>query len=110
MRRLKITSALVARVERKVDELKRRGAVEASARLVAVEADGGEPGEVAFIYERTVVGCAVVWRARWRGGRIACEASLTAGCAPYVLLREERLDFELPVEDEDSGDEGNHLS
>lgn len=110
MRRLKITSALVARVERKVDELKRRGEVDASARLVAVEADGGETGEVAFIYERTAIRVAVVWRARWRRGRIACEASLMAGCAPYVLLREEMLDFELPLEDEDSGDEGNHLS
>lgn len=115
MRRLKITSALVARVERKVDELKRRGAVDASARLVRVAADGGEPGEVAFIYERTVVGGvvvwrAVVWRARWRRGRIACEASLMAGRAPDLLLRAVWLDFELPLEDEDSGDEGNHLS
>lgn len=110
MRRLKITSALVARVERKVDELKRRGEVDASARLVAVEADGGEPGEVAFIYERTVVGGAVVWRARWRRGRIACEASLMAAGRPYLPLRAVWLDFELPLEDEDSGDEGNHLS
>lgn len=110
MRRLKITSALVARVESKVDELKRRGAVDASARLVGVGADGGEPGEVAFIYERTVVGRAVVWLTRWRGGRIACEASLMAGRAPDLLLRAAWLDFELPLEDEDSGDEGNHLS
>lgn len=120
MRRLKITSALVARVERKVDELKRRGAVDASARLVRVAADGGEPGEVAFIYERTVVGGAVVggavvwrtvvWRARWRRGRIACEASLRAAGRPYLPLRAVWLDFELPLEDEDSGDEGNHLS
>lgn len=115
MRRLKITSALVARVERKVDELKRRGAVDASARLVRVDADGDEPGEVAFIYERTVVGGAVVWRAvvwraRWRRGRIACEASLMAAGRPYLPLRAVWLDFELPLEDEDSGDDGNHLS
>ena len=50
MRRLKITSELVESVERKVDELKRRGAVDASARLARVAAeDGGGPGEVAFV-------------------------------------------------------------
>ena len=108
MRRLKITSELVESVERKVDELKRRGAVDASAQLARVAAeDGGGPGEVAFVYEMT--GGAAVWRAtRWRGW-IACEASLLAADRPHLLLREARLDFELPLEDEDSGDEGNHL-
>ena len=90
-----------------MDELKRRGAVDASARLVRVDADGDEPGEVAFVYEMT--GGAAVWRAtRWRGW-IACEASLLAADRPHLLLREARLDFELPLEDEESGDEGNHL-
>lgn len=91
-----------------MDELKRRGAVDASARLARVAAeDGGGPGEVAFVYEMT--GGAAVWRAtRWRGW-IACEASLLAADRPHLLLREARLDFELPLEDEDSGDEGNHL-
>lgn len=108
MRRLKITSELVESVERKVDELKRRGAVDASARLARVAAeDGGGPGEVAFVYEMT--GDTIIWRVgEWRGW-IVGEASLLAAGRPHLPLRVERLDFELPLEDEDSGDDGNHL-
>lgn len=108
MNKSTITSELVERVERKVAELKRRGTVDVSARLVEV-AELADEEVVIFVYEKGRKGDAVVWRvSQWRK-RLVGEASLLAGGSPNLLIRATRMDFELERTEEAGGEDGNHL-